>query len=338
MMQQLDLATSAVTASKTHLVITNAFQPSNPWNIALDIMLSACTETNAITFQLMDAPEDAAYSLVGSESQVAVYAVNSVDSTTDVNTSTEKITASSHSFETGDPVIYNKTPEAVAQVQTIQCVADVADSLDGKYFILEKQDGTSHAFWYDTDDSGTTIPAGASAADAATEITGVATNDSAATVATVTEAVVEAQGFASTVSTDTITATNDNAGAVGTAPDAGDSGFTITVTYAGAAAGNADAIGGLTDGSTYYVIDSGTNDIQLATTAENAHAGTAINLTANGTGTNHQFIKARYQIMMTRDDATDLAQLPLNGYVKLTATSGVSDTATVARVINNTKV
>lgn len=45
------------------------------------------------------------------------------------------------------------------------------------------------------------------------------------------------------------------------------------------------AIGGLTDGTTYFVIRVDANTIKLATTASNANAGTAINLSAVGAGT-----------------------------------------------------
>lgn len=48
------------------------------------------------------------------------------------------------------------------------------------------------------------------------------------------------------------------------------------------------AVGGLTSGTTYFVIRSDANTIKLATTAANALAGTAINLTATGSAlTNH---------------------------------------------------
>ncbi|MCK9230854.1 MAG: DUF4347 domain-containing protein, partial [Syntrophales bacterium] len=50
-------------------------------------------------------------------------------------------------------------------------------------------------------------------------------------------------------------------------------------------AGGGTAIGGLTDGTTYYVITVGNNTVKLAETAEGATAGTAIDLTGNGTGT-----------------------------------------------------
>jgi hypothetical protein len=49
--------------------------------------------------------------------------------------------------------------------------------------------------------------------------------------------------------------------------------------------GEGTAIGGLTKGTTYYVIASGTSTVKLATTAANATAGTAIDLTTAGSGT-----------------------------------------------------
>lgn len=45
------------------------------------------------------------------------------------------------------------------------------------------------------------------------------------------------------------------------------------------------AIGGLTDGTTYYVIRVDANSIKLASSASNANADTAINLSAVGAGT-----------------------------------------------------
>ncbi|MCX5734321.1 MAG: LEPR-XLL domain-containing protein, partial [candidate division NC10 bacterium] len=50
-------------------------------------------------------------------------------------------------------------------------------------------------------------------------------------------------------------------------------------------AGGGTAIGGLTDGTTYYVIVVDATTVKLATTAANAKAGTVINLTAVGSGT-----------------------------------------------------
>ncbi len=65
-------------------------------------------------------------------------------------------------------------------------VADVSDSLDGTYFVLEgdnKIHSNSVCFWFDIDDSGTSQPGGAcSSADANEEITSLATNATAAQV------------------------------------------------------------------------------------------------------------------------------------------------------------
>ena len=65
----------------------------------------------------------------------------------------------------------------------IACVADVAGSLDRVYFILQDAAG-SVAFWIDVDNSGSLIPAGASAADRAVEITTITTAMTAAQVGT----------------------------------------------------------------------------------------------------------------------------------------------------------
>ena len=60
------------------------------------------------------------------------------------------------------------------------------------------------------------------------------------------------------------------------------------VVYSKGSGTGAAAIGGLEDGTTYYVIAVGTTGtIKLATTAANATAGTAIDLTTAGTGTSH---------------------------------------------------
>ena len=56
------------------------------------------------------------------------------------------------------------------------------------------------------------------------------------------------------------------------------------VTYNNGGGGN---IAGLTSGTVYYIIKQDHNNIQLATSASNATAGTAINITAVGTGASH---------------------------------------------------
>ena len=56
------------------------------------------------------------------------------------------------------------------------------------------------------------------------------------------------------------------------------------VTYTNGGGGN---IGGLTSGTVYYIINDGENTIKLATSSSNAASGTAINISAVGTGTGH---------------------------------------------------
>ena len=56
------------------------------------------------------------------------------------------------------------------------------------------------------------------------------------------------------------------------------------VTYTNGGGGN---IGGLTSGTVYYIINDGENTIKLATNSSNAASGTAINISAVGTGTGH---------------------------------------------------
>ena len=56
------------------------------------------------------------------------------------------------------------------------------------------------------------------------------------------------------------------------------------VTYAD---GGGTAIGGLTDGTAYFIIKVHQNNIRLATSSSNAAAGTAIDLTSGAAGTSH---------------------------------------------------
>lgn len=70
----------------------------------------------------------------------------------------------------------------IGEISQITTVADVAGSLDRTTFIIYDQNG-SVGVWIDVDDSGSTIPPAALAADRALEVTGVITNDSDSAVA-----------------------------------------------------------------------------------------------------------------------------------------------------------
>ncbi len=120
--------------------------------------------------------------------------------------------------------------ESVVQVETITCVADAADSLDGKYFFFYHTDGTKHYCWFNTSGGGASDPAIAGATAHAVAIT---TGDTAAAVAIAVEAVIEAiTGFDSTVSSNVITVTHAAAG-YAMPPHDGNSGFSFAVVTEG---------------------------------------------------------------------------------------------------------
>ena len=132
----------------------------------------------------------------------------------------------------GAGLAWNGTELSITQTQqpeitNILAVADVAASLDGTTFILSDVNGTV-GFWIDIDDSGTGIPAAASAADRAVEITTIATGDAITIVASKLQVAVNADGeFSATLDSDTVTVTDDKNGLRDASTDV-DTGFTIS--------------------------------------------------------------------------------------------------------------
>lgn len=125
--------------------------------------------------------------------------------------------------------------EGVAEVTEIECVADASDSLNQTSFLLHDDVG-SVAFWFDTDDSGSTIPTDANAADRAVEITTVNTDDDAETVASKVAVAINADSkFSAVVDSEDATKVIVTASTVGEKTDATDgeddeaTGFTFTV-------------------------------------------------------------------------------------------------------------
>lgn len=119
-----------------------------------------------------------------------------------------------------------------SEVTTITCVADVSDLLDGKYLTLYDADG-SVGVWIDTDDSGTTEPAGSAALDRSIEVTGIATNDPAADVATAVASAINADSkFTATADAGVVTVTLVEPAAVTDGADV-DTGFTVAVSTQG---------------------------------------------------------------------------------------------------------
>lgn len=119
-----------------------------------------------------------------------------------------------------------------AEVTTVLCVGDTAGSLNNKYFYLNSNlDTTEYYVWFDVDAGGTDPAiAGKTGLQVA-----ISAGDSAATVASALQAVIDAEAdFGASVATDTVTITAAAAGPVTDASDAGTTGFTITVTTQGA--------------------------------------------------------------------------------------------------------
>ena len=122
-------------------------------------------------------------------------------------------------------------PTAVAgvtQVTDIQTVADVSSSLNSTYFYYDTPD-TAYYVWFNVDSAGTD--------PGINNRTGIevaiSENDSADTVASALQtALNDISGITATVSTDTVTATNDSTGEAEAAVDY-TTGFTISVTTTG---------------------------------------------------------------------------------------------------------
>lgn len=120
---------------------------------------------------------------------------------------------------------------------TITVLTQGADALtlDGKYFILFDSVG-SVGFWIDLDNSGTTIPLGASAANRAIEITTITSGMTASQVATEVRAAIDADSEFSAPAPvgNLITVTSASIVELTDSFD-GDTGFTLTTTTQGVA-------------------------------------------------------------------------------------------------------
>jgi hypothetical protein len=120
----------------------------------------------------------------------------------------------------------------VAETSTLQAVADVSGSLDGKYFVVNDALG-SVGVWFDVDDNGTSKPAGASACSRAIEVKNVVAGANANAVATAIQVAIDADSaFSATVSTNTVTIVAGKAPLTDIVD--GNTGFTFAVTQQGA--------------------------------------------------------------------------------------------------------
>ena len=85
--------------------------------------------------------------------------------------------------------------------------------------------------------------------------------------------------------------------------------------------GTGSAIGGLTDGTVYFVVINDANSFKLASSASNASAGTGINLTSVGSGTDHTItvafdgVNTKFKATFnngTEADVTRVAQIQIS--------------------------
>lgn len=331
-------ASVSLGASETNTPLTEGFSISaeSSLNFLAQVELSALTQTTGVTFKLQHAADGQTWMDVGSSSEAA-----SVSKSADCGT---------------------------AEVTTTTWPA-FAGATQADYLHFTAQDGTTFAAWLDKDNNGTP-PSGALYTAATNKIEiDIVTGDTAAQVTTKARAALVANaevtarftvGEAGSPTDDDIVLTQLSTGdvanmapksendggagsitiSVGTAGSNGDisvANNTVTETTHGWVTGDrvyitgSDLPAGLTTGTEYYIIKVDANIYKLATTLANAVAGTAVDLTDFGSGT----LKAgqtTYTIRMLASDSTDVAQLPLWPTVRVVASSGASDSATVEAI------
>ncbi len=330
-LQGTSIACAASSTTTVSNVLCISAQDSH--HLMAKIECSAMAITNDITFKWQDSSGDGTWTDVGNQSE----------------TSGVKKTFTAGTAEVFDAV----WPATAAATQ-------------GDNLSVRAQDGTTYDLWLDIDAAGV-VPTGALYLAATNKIkvsiiTGgtAAQNAAIARAAVVANAAWVADFTTSAVTVDTFTVTHINGGGVinpvpKSSDDLGAGSITISVTTAGTDGGvdvagdditssshgfatgapviyvATSPVGGLTSGTTYYVIVVDANTLALATTQIDAFAGTAIAITSPGIGT-HSLFKAIYEIRMTMNDATDAAQLPLLPLVRCAAVTDASDTCTVSNV------
>ena len=142
------------------------------------------------------------------------------------------------------------------EITRVECVADVSDSLDGKYFDITTGGGKT-LIWFDTDDSGTSAPSGTGSYADTIEVTQVGTGDSAERVAiALASAINEDAGAHTTAEVDgSAVIITDVQNQARTNASDGDTGFTI-ITASEGGTGSAPATFEINDISIIYRIKS----------------------------------------------------------------------------------
>lgn len=325
-------------ASETNTPITGEFALSAADSLYFlaQVQLSAASLTTGLTFKVQHTADGSNWQDVGSSAQATSVAKSADCGTAEVTTTTWPA---------------------------------FAGATQADYLHFTAQDGTTFAAWLDKDDNGT-APTGALYTAATNKIEiDIATGDTAAQVTTKARAALAANaevtsrftvGAAGSPTDDDIVLTQLSTGdvanmapksendggagsiavSVGTAGSNGDisvANNTVTETAHGWITGDrvyvtgSDLPAGLTTATIYYIIKVDANTYKFATSLANAVAGTAVDLTDFGSST-LTAVQADYTIRMLATDSTDVAQLPMWSVVRLVASSGASDSATVSAV------
>lgn len=314
----------AVAASQTESPVSNPVNLQDRLNISAHVVLSDVTEANAITFQLEDSYDGGqTYEPVGSESQVAVTVKTASLGVAEKNTVTAPAGAAAAQ---GDYFIHHTIARSIAVWLDIDAAGTVPN-------------GTA---FEDTDEQiEVDITAANTADEVATAIRAALAGEADLTITGATDKVIienVATGAASNVSRSNeaedntgsfvvATTTAGSDGAVALATDA------ITITTHGfvnnqrlivksTVAMPAPAVAG-----TFYVYYVDANTIKLRETFD----GEAVDLTTFGSGTLSAY-PATYHIRMIAEDSSDKAQLPFEDLVRVTCTTGASDSCTVSAV------
>lgn len=255
-----------------------------------------------------------------------------------------------------NPVPKNLDDTGAGSLAGVQTTGGVASNLNNKYINLysspdESATEVRNVFWFNVNGEGTApVITGDVPTEVAITLGAQADTDVAAALNTAIDGTAD---LTSTVASATITVVNADVGNVtaGSNGSGASPGFTITVTQAGTE--NAFSIDGNTLTSTnhgyytglkvaatttttlptglsatdYYVIRVDADTIKLATSAANALAGTAVNITGNGVGT-HTLTPAAIGGASYKLQGAILTATGAEGtYVDLSVTNNVTATA-----------
>ncbi len=191
------------------------------------------------------------------------------------------------------------TSTETQEVTSLTCVADVAGSLDGKYFVLADEGGTV-GFWIDVDNGGGSAPTTGATRDV--EITTITTGMTAAQVAGVVATAINADTkfTAARVGTTAVVTVTCDEPAVVADFAAGDAGFTATVSTQGV-----DAV------VTVTAIDPGVGGNAITLTATGGITAGAAKLESGANGTEKTYTygstapsTTKTELVITHEDSS----------------------------------